>query len=209
MKKLLAAAVLAIAFAQVGCATIFTGTSDKVEIDCEPAGATCVVIGDGGIGGLLVTATQANVGLRKILEMVEPHVSPEARETMKKVDFNDLVASLVQWGKLDQIPPDLVAGFGAIIQKLPKSLVNDILDALGIKEFGVSPFTTGKLKKGKSWGVLCFKDGYKARIELIGLRFNAVTILNIFNLFIGCFVDLATVAMFNLEEKTRIKLRKR
>lgn len=59
------------------------------------------------------------------------------------------------------------------------------------------------------WGVLCFKEGYKARIDLVGLRFNAVTLLNALNLFLGCFVDLATGAMFNLEEKTRIKLKKR
>ncbi|MBI2932803.1 MAG: hypothetical protein HYY16_14240 [Planctomycetes bacterium] len=207
MKKLAVVAAF-LAVAQMGCATILSGTSDKVQIDCEPVGSTCVVIGEGGIGGLLVTATQANVGLRKILEMVAPHMSPEARETLKKVDFNDLVASLVMWARLDQAPPDFVAGFGTLIKSLPKALVEDILDALGLKEFGISPFTV-KLKKGKMWGVLCFKEGYKARIDLVGLRFNAVTLLNALNLFLGCFVDLATGAMFNLEEKTRIKLKKR
>lgn len=209
MRQLAVAAMVAwVAGAQVGCATIFTGTSDEVLVDCDPEGATCAVIGGGGVGGLLVTASQVNAGMRTILRMVERHVSPSARETLSRVDFNELVAALVARSRVDRLPPGLVSDAASIIEGLSKGLVDDILEALGIQEIGTSPFEV-RLKKGRPWGVLCFKEGYKARIELIGLRFNPVTFLNVFNLFIGCGIDIMTGAMFNLEDRVRIRLKRR
>jgi len=208
MKRLLAIAVAVTAFAQVGCATIFTGTSDKVLIDCDPEGSTCVVLGGRGIGGLLVTATQINVASRKVIGMIEPHVGAEARGVLEKIDLNELIAALVMMGKLDQVPPEMVTGFRAILKKIPIGTIDDILDALGVQDFGVTPHSV-KLHKGGSFGALCFKDGYKARIELVGLRFNWVTLLNIFNFGLGLLIDIPTGAWLNLEERVRIHLAKR
>ncbi len=210
MKRIIAAGLLLAPLCQVGCASLFTGTSQKVVIETEPEGATTIVIGS-SLGSLLVAASKASTIAQKIFDILDPVLSPETRELLRKIDINELIAFLVMKAKLDHIPPEAVETAKEVVtvlEKLPINIVEKVMDMLGVQDFGVAPLKV-ELKKGKAVAVIAWAKGHKARVEVIDLRFNFVVLLNIFNLFLGVPIDIITGAWFNLEDKVKIRLRKR
>src|SRR5688572_30620238 len=82
--------ILAAAAGQIGCATIFSGTSKKVRIESDPSGAGVVVIG-GGTASMILKAQKIAGLADKIIEKLGSHVPKESVAELKKYSLEDMV----------------------------------------------------------------------------------------------------------------------
>lgn len=208
MKRLMTAVAFAAAASQVGCATLFTGTSEDLTIESDPPNAVVVVIG-GTVGNLLVRASQATSVAQKIFDVLDPHLGTELRETLRKVDLNELIAALGTLARLNRIPTGLVDDVRSVVEKIPRPIAEKAMEVLGLDHVGTTP-TKCRIGKGGPTAVIAWAEGHHPRMESVDVRFNWVAVLNVFNFFIGLAIDIPTGAW--LEPKTdrlRIRLKKR
>jgi hypothetical protein len=191
MKSLL----VALALVSSGCATVFTGTSQRITVETDPPGATVIVIGT-PMASVLLAGGRSTQFTRPLLSILGPMVSDATRQKLELLDFDELVTRLVLWSR-DRIPPEVEAGAAV----LPPEIKSRILGYLGVKGVGPSPLVV-KLKKGRKYAVIAFQEGYQARTAGIQMKFNWVFVLNIFNAFILSPVDIVTGAWFKLSPGT-------
>lgn len=182
-----------------GCATIFTGTSQSIQVTTQPVGSYVVVVGT-PMAPVILTARSSAETTRKLLSLLGPVIPEGARAKLALLDIDELVTKLVVWVKLDKIPPELVGH----AEQVPPYVRDKLLDVIGVKAFGLSPVTV-RLKKGQEYAVLSWREGHKARTAAIDMKFNWVVVVNVLNLFLGVPVDILTGAWFNLTP-TRIDL---
>jgi hypothetical protein len=186
---ILTAAVLAL----TGCATIFTGSSQKITIDTAPQRSVVVVVGSPAAPVLLSLKRSSDIS-QKVVSILSPFISERAGERLRGLALEELVTRMAAWARLG-IVPDYLEGAA-----LPAAVQGRLLSVLGIEHVAVSP-TTVKLKKGRKYAVLAWQEGHQARLVGIGMKFNFVTLVNVFNLFLGVPIDMLTGAWYNLGPK--------
>jgi hypothetical protein len=184
-----------------GCATVFTGTSQKITVETNPPGATVIVIGS-PMASVLLAGGKSTEVTRRVLGVLGPMVSDATRRRLEILDFDELVTRLVLWSR-DRVPPEVEGGAAM----LPPEVKTRLLGVLGVKGVGDAPYSL-KLKKGRKYAVIAFQDGYQARTAGIQMKFNWVFVLNVFNAFLLSPVDIVTGAWFKLSPGTlRLELR--
>lgn len=192
-RLVLAVAVVAL---NCGCASIFTGTRQTIPVTSTPPGATVVVLG-GTPANLALRAKQVSDLREPVLNLLGPFVPDDVRATMMQWSIDELVTRLVLLTRLSELPPDLAQSAGDFFKLIPGPIVSKVADLLGIEGIGVSP-TSWELKKGKPYAIVTWQRGYGAKLLKVDTRFNWVTLLNVFNAFLGVVIDALTGAWFNL-----------
>jgi len=180
-----------------GCASIFTGSKQRITIETDPPGALIVVVGTPA-APILLALDKGDRVAQKIVGLLSPVLSEGARQRLAGLALPELIAKVGAWARLDQVPPELV---GEATTRIPGEIRGALLDVLGIKEVGVSPMKV-KLRKGRDYAVIAYHEGYGGRIAGIHPKFNWVTLLNVFNAFLGVPIDALTGAWFNLSPGT-------
>lgn len=195
------ATFLALTLALSGCATIFTGTSQKVTVETNPPGATVIVVGT-PMASVLLAGSKSTEVTRTLLAIVGPLVGDETRRRLEVLDFDVLLTRLALWSR-DRVPPEL----GATAQVLPPEIKRRLVEVIGIQDIGPSPLAV-KLRKGRKYAVIAWQEGYVVRTAGIDMEFNWVVLVNVFNAFLGVPIDIITGAWFNLSpSRLQLELR--
>jgi hypothetical protein len=177
-----------------GCASLFSGRSQRITVETNPPGALVVVL-DSPAAPILLTARRSSDLARRAVGLLAPFLSDEERARLSALELDELVTRLVGWARLDMIPPELA---GADLSRVPPALKGRLLSFLGVAHAGPSPAVV-KLKKGRQYAVLAWQPGHGARMAAVEMKFNFVTLLNVFNAFLGVPIDMLTGAWFNLK----------
>ena len=206
-KRLLLGLVLLLGL-QTGCASIFTGTRQHVEIQTSPSGAQVVVIG--GKAGLAVLAVSKFGSVTgPVLRLLGSNLDAAGQDSLKSLEPAGFIISIVL--ALQGTPTSLIPEETAqMIATIPGSLRKKVLTVLAVKSQGASPHRC-ELKKGGPYAVLAWTEGYRGRGRTLGVSLNGTVFLNIFNFFvIGVPIDILTGAWMNLDpEKMHVSLEKR
>ena len=203
MRRLLLVALLLVGMAASGCATIFCGRSQDVEIETNVPGSKGVVLG-GTLGSILSTAADWSYVAQKIFDILDPLLGDENREALRKLDINELITYAAVRTSDMEMPKEIVMG-KEFLEKLPGNIIQKVMDLFSIMYTGAYP-TEINLRRAKTYAVIAWAPGHKARVETIGIRFNWVTLWNILNFGLGFFVDALTGAWSNLETPIEFEL---
>ena len=191
-RSLLMVLVLVVLISCNGCATIFTGTSQRITVTTHPPASFVVVVGT-PMASVILAAKESSAVTRKVLELAGPALPEAARARLLRLDVDELITKLVLWARLDRLPPEL-AGH---VDRVPPFVRDRLLGMIGVEAFGTSPLTV-KLKKGRKYAVLSWREGHAARTAGIDMKFNWVVMVNVLNAFLGVPIDIVTGAWFNL-----------
>lgn len=185
-----------IVLAQTGCATVFSGSSQDMGFGSAPPGATVIVIG-GPVGSALLAGkkysdrVQTAIG---ILKKVLPASAGPSLAKLERLNADELVTKLALWLKFDRIPAEIDPALRFDIP-LPAELA--ILELLGFEATGVAPFDA-RVGKGEKYAVIAYWEGRRAKVYETEESFNFLFLLNIFNAFLLCPVDIVSGAWFNV-----------
>jgi hypothetical protein len=204
MRHFLLATVLLIGFAASSCATMFSGTTQDVRITGNVENANCVVLG-GYLGSILSTASQVSEVAQAIFDILDPVLDPEDREALRKIDINEVIAYVGVSAAGAEMPPELAETL-VFLQRVPNGVIKELVELFSVMDYGPLPRKV-ELKRAKTYAVVAWADGYKAGVEIIGIRPNFVTLWNVLNFGLGFFVDFFTGAWSNLEDPIRFNLR--
>lgn len=204
MQRSLFVLVWIVGFASSGCATMFSGRTQDVEITSNVSGTQCVVLG-GYLGSLLSTASTASEITQAVFDILDPVLDPDDREALRRIDIDEVIAYVGVTASGTEIPPELVQSV-AFLQHVPSGVMDELLDLFALMYFGPLPQDV-ELRRAKTYAVVAWADGYKPRVEVIGIRPNFVTLWNVLNLGLGFVVDFLTGAWSNLEDPIRFELR--
>ena len=197
MKKLaLVAAVLSVAVSQTGCATIFSGTSTRVKIDCDHPKASVVVIG-GGAASMILKAQKIAGLADRIIDKLSPHVPQDSMDELRKHSLEEMVGIIALSLTSPMSMMFLSEKTRDAIAKIPKPVRDAVLSMIGIEAVGRTPMTV-TLKKQGSYAIVVAPEGKAPRIVGTKASFDFLVLLNVFNLFLGVPVDILTGAWFDL-----------
>jgi hypothetical protein len=207
MKTALVLVVAAAAASQVGCATIFSGTSAKIRIESDPKGADVVVIG-GGAASMILKAQKIAGLADSIIAKLSPHVPEGSVKELRKHSFEDIVGIVA----LSMTSPFSLSFLSEDTRKalanLPKPVKSAILDLIGIEDTGKTPMTV-TLDKGAAYAVVVSNGGQVPKVVGIKNSFDFLVLLNVFNLLLGVPIDVLTGAWMDLgPEKVFVRLPK-
>lgn len=203
MRILALASLLLAAGASTGCAAILSGTRQHVQITSHVPETTCITLG-GTVGTWVAGASTANDFAVKMFESIDPYLPEEARGKLRHVDLNELITICVLSALKVELPPALVKGRD-YLQRLPPVLIEKFLEWFYIMDWGKAP-RRPNLERGQPYTVIAWAPGRKARMEVIGVRPNWWTFLNVLNLGLGLLIDIPTGAWLKLEDPIRFRL---
>lgn len=208
-RGMIAAVVLVLPVAgAAGCATVFTGSSKKVTVETTPPRAKIAVVG-GAAGTLIVKAKKYGDLAPRILKLLDPHLSKEARDALALLEVDELItlAAVFLSPTLEGIAlPEKVK---AELTKLPSSARREVAAILGIDRVGLAPLTCA-LRNGQDYAVIVYHDGYRAKVSALEAKLNWLVFLNVFNGFLGVPIDLFSGAWREVEpDRLHVTLRKR
>lgn len=192
VKSHLVLLLVATAFIQSGCATMFTSSKTRTLIETAPPGAVVVAVG-GTAGEVIVTIHKGGQVMQKVLGWLSPHLTPSGKAALEKLSFEEFLTSLIAWlnPSIQKITP-AAAVVQAEFARMPPAVANRIRSYLGLDQVGVTPATCA-LKNGSAYAVVAYLPGYQAKVGSLGTRFNKLTLLNVFNGIVpGLFIDLLT-----------------
>ena len=196
--------VWAAAAGQVGCATIFSGTSSKIRIESAPPGADVVVIG-GGTASMVLKAQKIAGIADKILAQLGPHVPKDSIAELRKHSLEDMVGIIALSLSSPMSMSFLSEKTRAAIASIPAPVREAVLDMIGIEETGKTPMSV-TLKKGSAYAVVVAPSGKAPKIVGLKNEFDFTVLLNVLNLFIGVAVDALTGAWFDVgPEKVTVR----
>jgi hypothetical protein len=204
MKRLVILGSILLAAGQVGCATIFSGSSTKVRIESDPQGAGVVVIGGGAASMILKAQKIANLADR-VLAKLSPHVPSESVNELRMYSLEDMVGIIALSLTSPMSMSFLSENTRAAIAKLPRPVTDAVLDMIGIEETGKTPMSV-TLKKGAAYAVVVAPDGKPPKIVGLKTKFDMLVLLNFLNLFLGVPIDILTGAWMDLgPEKIHVR----
>ena len=207
MRTALVMVLAAAAASQVGCATIFSGSSSKIRIESDPKGADVVVIG-GGAASMILKAQKLAGLADSIIAKLSPHVPENSVKELRKHSFEDIVGivalSMASPFSLGFLSEDTRKALAA----LPKPVKSAILDLIGIEETGKTPMTV-TLDKGAAYAVVVARGNQAPKVVGLKNSFDFLVLLNVFNLLLGVPIDVLTGAWMDLgPEKVFVKISK-
>ncbi len=193
MSRILALIVIV---AVSGCATIFSGSSQKVSIRITPEDSTIMVFG-GATGAALAKIGKVAHVQRRILELLSPALTAEDREFIAAVGIERFLTNLVLEVKTGRMPTDTTQQLAEIYARIPRPLKEKLVGAIGLEAFGVGRLDV-ELDRGEIYAVIGWRTGSDLKIKSIDGKFNWTTLWNIFNGGLGVPVDLYTGAWLKL-----------
>ncbi len=205
MKRLaILGVILAVSVGQTGCATILSGTSTKVRIESDPPGASVVVLG-GGAASMILKAQKIAGLADRIISKLSPHVPKDSMDELRKYSLEDMVGIIALSMTSPMSMSFLSEKTREAMAKIPKPVVDVILDMIGIEETGKTPMSV-TLKKGGAYAVVVAPEGRAPKIVGLKTSFDFLVLLNVLNLFIGVPIDILTGAWFDLgPEKIHVR----
>jgi hypothetical protein len=180
-----------------GCATMLSGSSEKVSIQATPPEATLMVLG-GPAGSLLVKSKKYGALTRKVLDLAATPLGQEDQQIIDKIGIEYFLTSLIVEYKLGLVPADTSEALAKFYKGVPAPFKKKLLEKINIEGFGPGPLAP-VLKRGRVYAVVGYQPGMLIQIEAIETKFNWVTLLNIFTLGLGVPVDVYTGAWLKLD----------
>jgi hypothetical protein len=179
-----------------GCATIFSGSSQKVSIRVTPEDSTIIVLG-GATGAALAKIGKVAYIQRRILELLSPAVSAEDREFIAAVGIERFLTTLILEMKTGRVPTDTTQQLAELYARIPRPVKEKIIGTIGLEAFGVGKLDV-VLDRGEIYAVIGWRTGSDLKIRSIDGSFNWATLWNILNLGLGVPIDLYTGAWLKL-----------
>lgn len=179
-----------------GCATIFSGSSQKVSIRATPDDSTIIVLG-GPTGAALAKVGKVAYVQRRILELLSPALTADDREFIAAVGIERFLTNLILEMKTGRAPSETTEQLAAIYARIPRALKEKIVGSIGLEAFGVGRLDV-ELERGEIYAVIGWRTGSDLKIKSIDASFNWATLWNILNLGLGVPVDLYTGAWLKL-----------
>lgn len=178
-----------ISLTQIGCATMFSGTKERVRITSNPERATVIVF-----SGPLASALKYGVKASQIVAMIGDGLSPADRKFLEGINVESLITLIVlEFRGGRPVTDSTSAKVAEVLAKVPRELKAVVLDKVGLKEFAVAPVDT-ELPRGMGYAVIGWHPPNQAKVEILESRFNWTTLWNVLNLGIGIPVDIYTGA---------------
>lgn len=179
-----------------GCATIFSGSSQRVSIRATPEDSTIIVLG-GATGAAMAKIGKVAYIQRRMLELLSPALSAADREFIAAVGIERFLTSLILEMKTGRMPSDTTQQLAEVFARIPRPLKEKIMGTLGLEAFGVGKLDV-VLDRGEIYAVIGWRTGSDLEIRSIDGSFNWATLWNILNLGIGVPIDLYTGAWLKL-----------
>lgn len=180
---------------QLGCATILTGTKQKVSITTTPQNVLAVAV-SGPAGQVVRYAQKGDRISQEVFKHVGPHLPPQTRRDLAGLELEELVARLAASVHTQMASPDLEQLRVALAQ-VPQPVKEALFEKVGLAFVEMTPATV-EVQKGTSYVVIAWRDGHRARLVPLDAHFNWVFLLNVLTLGIGFPVDLLTGAWLNV-----------
>lgn len=180
-----------------GCATILSGTTQRVDIQAYPSEATLMVLG-GSAGSLLATSKKYGDLSRRYFDLISVMLPEADRQIVDKIGMEYFLSALIVEYKSGALPAGISPSVAKFLAEIPAPLKKKLLGKFSIEDFGVGSLAP-ELKRGRGYAVIGYQPGKLIRIEVIETRFNRMTLLNVFTLGLGVPVDLWTGAWRTLD----------
>jgi hypothetical protein len=198
IRRLLAGAALwTILIAQSGCASVFSGTHQEVRFVSDPPGASVIVVG-GSAGELVLDAKKQSDRLQIAIAMLRSMAPEEYGPALARLEAlraDELIPKLVTWLEESRLPAELASLPPVAIPRGAKMVV---LEVLGVGPCGATPYT-GEVRRGSKYAVIVRLEGYRPKIVALDESFNWVFLLNIFNAFMLCPVDIVSGSWYGVD----------
>jgi hypothetical protein len=179
-----------------GCATIFSGSSQRVSIRATPEDTTIIVLG-GPTGAAIAKVAKVAHLQRRVLGLLAGTLRPEDEQLILEVGLERFITGLILDVKTGQVPPDTTAQLGELYRRIPRPIKDKLVSTFGLEAFGVGRVDE-KLDRGENYAVNGWRTGSVVKIRSIDGSFNWATLWNILNLGLGVPVDLYTGAWLKL-----------
>jgi hypothetical protein len=188
--------VIVMTFGLAGCATIFSGSSQKVTITANSPDATIIVLG-GPIGAAVAKVGKLAALQARLLELLPASLTPAQRQLFGSTPIEYLITSLVMEVKTGQPPQGITAELAQLYAEIPRPVKERLVREFGLETFGVGR-VEAVLERGEIYAVIGWKAGFNVQLRAIDGTFNWTTLWNVLNLGIGVVVDVYTGAWLKL-----------
>lgn len=186
--------LLAVACALVGCATIFSGRSQRVDVVSVPPKATVIIV-----SGAAASVLKYGTATTHFIKLFGRYLSERDREFLAQFEFESILTALIsEMASKASGPTSQSAQAAQILAEIPPPLKQLILEKIGISEFALAP-TSPTLKRGGTYMVIGYMPEKKIALRPIKKDINWVVLWNVLNLGIGAIVDVATGAVWDLQ----------
>lgn len=179
-----------------GCATILSGSSQRVSIRATPEDTTIIVLG-GPTGAAVAKVAKVASLQRRVLGLLEGRLSPEDSQLIASVGIERFITDLILEAKTGQLPADTTAQLGQLYQRIPQVLKDKLVRSFGLEAFGVGQVDV-ELDRGEIYAVIGWRSGAIMKVSSIDGSFNWTTLWNILTLGLGIPIDLYTGAWLKL-----------
>lgn len=180
---------------QLGCATILTGTRQKVAIRATTEDVLAVAV-SGPAGQIVRYAQKGDRISQEVFKHIGPHLPPDTRRDLAALELEELVARLAASVHTQMASPDL-AQLRIALAQVPQPLKEAIFEKIGLAFVELAPATV-EVQKGTSYVVIAWRDGHRASLVPLDAHLNWVFLLNVLTLGIGFPVDVLTGAWLNV-----------
>ncbi len=196
MKTILTMLVILSVGALPGCATILSGSSQRVSIRATPEDTTIIVLG-GATGAAVAKVAKVAALQRRVLGLLEGTLTPEDSQLIASVGIERFITDLILEAKTGQVPADTTAQLGALYQRIPRVLKDKLVRSFGLEAFGVGQVDV-TLDRGEIYAVIGWRSGSIVKVSSIDGKFNWTTLWNVLTLGLGVPIDLYTGAWLKL-----------
>lgn len=183
-----------------GCATIFSGSSQRVSIRATPEDTTIIVLG-GATGAAIAKVAKVAALQRRVLGLLGGALGPDDEALITEVGLERFLTGLILEVKTGQVPTDTTAQLGALYQRIPRALKDKLVGSLGLEAFGVGR-VDAVLDRGEIYAVIGWRAGSVMKLSSIDGSFNWTTLWNILNFGLGVPIDILTGAWLKLSPST-------
>ncbi|MBZ0236497.1 MAG: hypothetical protein K8M05_29490 [Deltaproteobacteria bacterium] len=201
MNKIL---VFLLVLAIPGCATIFSGSSQKVTVTATPSDSTIIVLG-GATGAAVAKIGKVADLQQRVLGLLHGELSAEDRELIAAVGIERFITGLIVEVKTGQTPAGTTEELARLYERIPRPIKDRLVSTIGLEAFGVGRVDV-ELDRGEIYAVIGWRAGADIEIKSIDGSFNWTTLWNVLNFGLGVPVDLYTGAWLKLAPP-RLELR--
>jgi len=179
-----------------GCATMFSGSSQEIQIDSNEKDTKIIVLG-GVIGSVVAKANDQSDAIEQIVEWTTPYIGEEEGKILANLRLEELITALVLKLKLNRTPSGKLGEVADILSSLPPAVTDEVFSYLGLEVYDDAPLNK-ELKRGRIYAVIGWTDAKGTEVESIDTTFNWATLWNILNFGIGIPIDIWTGAWLKL-----------
>ncbi|MCB1179992.1 MAG: hypothetical protein KDK36_20610 [Leptospiraceae bacterium] len=189
LKTILLPLFLITALSLNNCATIFSGTSQDVEINAKPQGTTIIILG-GTIGKII----RYGAKIQSFIDIFSEYLDEEDKKVLERYSFESLITAVIlEVRGVVPVERSMSQEVAKVLAKIPRSYKVKVLNTFGMEEFALAPVKT-ELKTSGGYAVIGYMSGKKIVVKEINTRLNWTILWNVLNGFILLPIDVLTGA---------------